>query len=226
MSSLRLLIVDDDPKLRSYMRRWLEEHSIRCEVAADADEATQRIAEGPEFDLILLDVMMPGRDGWKFLEDLRAGGDTTPVIFLTARQAVAERVKGLELGADDYVIKPFDFDELLARITVVAGRSRVLPVLQIDELTIDYHRRTVEVAKQPIELSAREFDFLQALAKRRGEVVSRRALLREVWSIDFDPGTNVVDVLVARLRRKLGKQASSVIQTVVGEGYRLKQDTT
>lgn len=218
----RVLVIDDDPKLRGYIRQGLEESGVACRTAASAEEAARELAESPgAFDLFLLDVMMPGRSGWEMLAELRAGGDQTPVIFLTARQGVEDRVRGLQLGADDYVIKPFELRELLARMEAVHRRRRPLSVLEVADLRIDLARRVVERGGERIEMSPREFDLLHALARAPGRVMSRAELLKEAWGIDFDPGTNLVDVQVARLRRKLHRAGPPVIHTVIGEGYRL-----
>ena len=218
---MKLLVVDDDPKLRGYMERGLSDSGIECATAGDADEAAVLLEERGPFDAILLDVMMPGRDGWEFLEELRRGGDETPVLFLTARHAVEERVKGLRLGADDYIIKPFELRELLARVEAVTRRRDAVPCLEVADLRIDRAHRVVERGGLRVETSPREFEVLQALAEARGGVLSRAELLRRVWGITFDPETNVVDVAVARLRRKLGPAGRARIETVVGRGYRL-----
>lgn len=218
---MRLLIVDDDAKFRRYIRLGLEESGIACETACDVAEALAATADGTgPFDVVLLDVMMPGRWGWEFLEKLRKRGDETPVIFVTARHSVDERVKGLQLGADDYIIKPFDFTELLARIEAVARRRRP-HALSLHGVEIDLDRRIVRRGARRVELSPREFALLQALAEAGGKVLPRAALLRTVWGIGFDPGTNVVEVLVARLRRKVDPDRRGVIETVAGQGYRL-----
>lgn len=222
---MRLLVVDDDPKFRGYMQRGLVDCGYECVTAADADEA-ERVLVGDEkmsFDLVLLDVMMPGRSGWELLQDLRRCGFTAPVIFLTARHAVEERVKGLRLGADDYIIKPFEFAELLARIEVVTRRGSALPVYEVAGLSVDVAHRTVEVDGLRVEVSPREFELLHALVEAGGRTLSRAELLDRVWGIGFDPETNVVDVLVARLRRKLGPRGRDVVETVVGKGYRIRQ---
>jgi len=215
---MRLLVVDDDPRLRDYLGRGLREAGHECETAADGAEARAAV-HGARFDLVLLDVMLPDEDGWTVLDDLRREGDDTPVIFVTARDAVAERVRGLEAGADDYLIKPFAFDELLARVTAVARRRQGAAMVR-GALKIDPIDRHAELDGKRIELSPREFDLLVALARADGRTLSRPDLLRSVWGIEFDPGTNTVDVHVGRLRRRLGS-AASCIQTVVGEGYRL-----
>jgi DNA-binding response OmpR family regulator len=224
MGRVKVLIVDDDSKLRETLGRGLEEQGATCHGAASADEADGLLREaslGP-FDVILLDVMMPGRSGWDLLRDLRARGDDTPVIFLTARHELEERVRGLELGADDYVLKPFEFRELTARVEAVLRRRSALPAMEVGELRVDLARHLIELAGSRVETSSREFDFLRTLAQKPGRTYTRKELLHEVWGIDFDPGTNVVDVLVARLRRKLERGGRPrLIETVIGEGYRL-----
>ncbi len=218
---MKLLVVDDDPKFRTYVRRGLEDSGIVCATAGDTAEARALLDEyGSEFDLILLDVMLPDRTGWDLLRDLRDEEITTPVIFLTARHSVEERVKGLQLGADDYVIKPFDFGELLARIEAVARRAQPGSIA-VGDLVIDPIERTVVRGGKKIETSPLEFDLVRRLAEAEGSVLSRADLLRDVWDIEFDPGTNVVEVSIARLRRKLEVCGPRVIQTVAGQGYRL-----
>jgi DNA-binding response OmpR family regulator len=222
---MRLLVVDDDPKFRSYISSGLKESGIECATAADPDEALLTLQqEGRAFDLILLDVMMPAKSGWDLLFDLREQGRETPVIFVTARDAVEERVKGLKLGADDYVIKPFAFSELLARIEAVIRRRQSLAPVEVFDLRLDLVRRQVTRGGRAIDLSPREFDLLLALVRASGKVLARSELLREVWNIDFDPGTNVVDVHIGRLRRKIDRIGSPLIHTVRGEGYRLSED--
>jgi len=203
---MRVLVVDDDPDFRSYVLAGLKRAGIDCEGAADgpsAKELLDRVGVEP-FDLILLDVKMPGQSGWDLLLEMRELGRETPVVFLSGMDSVAERVKGLRLGADDYIAKEFDFDELIARIGAVIRRRRTLAPIEYADLKLDLAKRTVWRGGHPIGLSPREFD-----------------LLREVWSMDTDPQTNVVDVHVARLRRKIDRAGVPLIQTVRGEGYRL-----
>lgn len=217
---MKLLVVDDDPKFRTYIRQGLEESGFECATAGDTAEALSTIrAEREGFDLILLDVMLPDRPGWELLRDLRGESIATPVIFLTARHSVDERVFGLRLGADDYIIKPFEFAELLARIEAVARRTK--SKINVGDLEIDVIDRTVVRGGRRIEVSPREFDLLRHLAEAKGEVRSRAELLHKVWQIDFDPGTNVVEVSILRLRRKLDVRGPRMVQTVVGQGYRL-----
>jgi two-component system OmpR family response regulator len=220
---MRVLVVDDDPDFRSFVLAGLRRVGIDCEGASDglmAKELLDRVGVEP-FDLILLDVKMPGQSGWDLLLELRELGRETPVIFLSGLDSVEERVKGLRLGADDYVPKEFDFDELVARIGAVIRRRRSLAPIEYADLKLDLAKRTAWRGGQQIVLSPREFDLLRTLVSRAGQVVSRTDLLREVWSLDIDPQTNVVDVHVARLRRKLDGHGVPLIQTVRGEGYRL-----
>ena len=222
MTPNRILIVDDDPKLQTYISRGLEESGMACVTASSAEEAGALLLSDKacaNFDLILLDVMMSGRDGWEFLDELRSRGLATPVIFVSARGSVEERVKGLRLGADDYIVKPFAFEELLARIDAVIRRRQSLPVLRRGDVIIDPVHRTVRLAGKPVDLSPKEYALLVALVESAGTTLSRAALLRKVWGIEFDPETNVVDVHIARLRRRLGPGHKDQIVTVKGEGY-------
>ncbi len=219
---MRLLVVDDDPKLRSYVCSGLEQSGITCESAADGQTALDLLKNDTKgFDLILLDIMMPAKSGWELLADMREQGRETPVIFVTARDSVEERIKGLKLGADDYVIKPFAFTELLARVEVVLRRRRALPPIEFADLRLDLSRRRVQRAGSDVDLSPREFDLLLALARADGKVLSRVDLLRDVWGIEGEPQTNLVDVHIGRLRRKVDAHGPSLIHTVRGEGYRL-----
>ena len=222
---MRLLVVDDDPKFRSYISTGLAESGIDSVTAGDPTAALEVLRNDKTgFDLILLDVMMPVKTGWELLVELRQEGRETPVIFVTARDTVEERIKGLKLGADDYVIKPFAFSELLARIEVAVRRRKALPPIEAFDLRLDLVRRQVTRGGKALELSPREFDLLLALVRAGGATLSRSDLLRNVWGIEFDPGTNVVDVHIGRLRRKLDKHGSALIHTVRGEGYRLGEE--
>ncbi len=220
---MRLLVVDDDPKFRAFVAAGLEQSGNQCETVPDGGAALERLAQATQagFDMILLDVMMPVKNGWEFLNEIRERGRETPVIFVTARDSVEERVKGLRLGADDYIIKPFAFEELLARIDSVVRRRKSLAPIELGDLRLDLAHRSVARAGHKVDLSPREFDLLRVLLTQPEKVFSRAELLLEVWGIDFDPGTNVVDVHVARLRRKLERTGAAVIQTSRGEGYRI-----
>jgi len=220
---VKVLVVDDDPKLRRLLCEGLAGCEIESEEAADGEAALELLkgSGAKRFDLLLLDVMMPGASGWDVLESLRGDDNNIPTIFLTARDAVEDRVRGLELGADDYIIKPFEFTELLARIDAVIRRRESVPVLVLGPLRIDLGKRSVTIEDQAFELSTKEFDLLLALAREKGKVVSRADLLKKVWGIEFDPETNMVDVFVARLRRRLQPHGARLIQTTRGEGYHL-----
>jgi two-component system copper resistance phosphate regulon response regulator CusR len=218
---VRILVVDDDPKLRSYVCAGLGESGLESEQAEDGLAAFELISAHPRsyYDLLLLDVMMPREDGWALLQRLRERGDDTPVIFLTARDAVDERVKGLSLGADDYIIKPFEFAELLARVDAVLRRHSTKPALRFGPVSLDLVARSVLVANKKYELPSKEFELLAELVRAGGSVVTRTELLSRVWKINFDPETNLVDVYIARLRRRLMPLGPELIRTQRGEGY-------
>jgi two-component system copper resistance phosphate regulon response regulator CusR len=222
---VRILVVDDDPKLRSYVCAGLSESGLESEQAEDGAAALELIGSHPRghYDLLLLDVMMPRENGWELLQRLRDRGDETPVIFLTARDAVDERVKGLSLGADDYIIKPFEFAELLARVDAVLRRHSTKPALRFGPVSLDLVERRVQLAGKRYELPSKEFDLLAELVRADGSVVSRTELLSRVWKINFDPETNLVDVYIARLRRRLMPLGSELIRTQRGEGYYLQE---
>lgn len=222
MSSL--LLVDDDPTLRTHVCAGLAARGMACEAAADAEEALERLRGKRPWDLVLLDVTLPGADGWSVLESLRAAGDETPVIFLTASHEPVDRVRGLRLGADDYVVKPFDFEELVARVEAVLRRRQPPEVYAVGEVRVDLSAKRAFRAERDLELSQREFGLLGALIRAEGRVLSRRELLAQVWGMDFDTGTNVVDVAVMRARKKLDQGGAHSIQTVVGEGYRVRAE--
>jgi len=223
---MRLLVVDDDPKLRSYVCAGLQESGIESTPAPDGESALEVLRNDPKgFDLILLDVMMPAKSGWELLNELRQEGRETPVIFVTARDSVEERVKGLRLGADDYVIKPFAFSELVARVETVIRRRNSLAPVEVGDLRLDLVRRQATRAGSPVELSPREFDLLLALARDEGHVLTRARLLHDVWGMEEDQVTNLVDVHIGRLRKKLDRFGPAMIHTVRGEGYKLSVPT-
>ena len=225
---MRILLVDDSPEVVDVLGTGLRSRGVEVEATSDAARAEACLTErgSGHFDLILLDVNLPGRSGWEFLAGLRQIGNEIPVIFLTGLGAVEEKVKGLGLGADDYVAKPVDLNELTARIHAVLRRRGSNSVLEIADLRLDVTHRRVERSGSKIDLTPREFDLLWALARARGRVVTRRDLLRDVWDVRFDPGTNVVDVHIGRLRRKLERHGKPLIQNVRGQGYRLELDTS
>lgn len=218
----RILIAEDEPRIASFLEKGLRAKGFTTIVAEDGQKAV-RIADSRDFDLMLLDLGLPKKDGYQVLEELRGRGDRLPVIILTARDDVRDKVAGLEGGADDYVTKPFRFEELLARVRVRL-RDRNLPasiddmVLRIGDIVVDLRSRRVAVGDRPIELSAREFTLAETFVRHPGQVLSREQLLNHVWGYDYDPGSNIVDVYVGYLRKKLG---SDKIETVRSMGYRL-----
>ncbi|HTI50785.1 MAG TPA: heavy metal response regulator transcription factor [Planctomycetaceae bacterium] len=218
---MRILIVEDEPKTSAYLAKGLGEHGFVVDVADRGDSGLQ-LAQTIEFDLVVLDVMLPGLMGWSVLSALRQSGRQTPVLFLTARDAVDDRVKGLELGADDYLVKPFAFSELLARVRSILrrGPGRQLEVLRIADLEMDLSRSRVLRAGERLELTPREFGLLSLLVRRTGEVLSRTLIAEQVWDMNFDSDTNVVDVHIRRLRSKVDDPfEKKLIHTVRGKGY-------
>jgi two-component system copper resistance phosphate regulon response regulator CusR len=221
---VKILVVEDAPKAAAYLKNGLSENGYVVDVCQRGDEAL-RLALTNAYDLIILDVMLPERSGWSVLADLRAAGGTTPVLFLTARDTVADRVKGLELGADDYLVKPFAFSELLARVRSVLRRGPGLrpDVVRVADLEVDLIRRQAARGGQRLDLTAKEFLLLSLLARRAGEVLSRAYIVGQVWTMNFDPGANVVDVHIRRLRAKVDDPCErKLIRTVRGMGYVLE----
>jgi two-component system, OmpR family, copper resistance phosphate regulon response regulator CusR len=221
---MKILIIEDEAKTAKFLKKGLSEAGYVIDVAADGVEGLH-IALEVDFDLIILDVMLPGRDGWKVLARLREAGRKALVLMLTARDAVPERVRGFELGADDYLVKPFAFSELLARVRSLLRRStpRSQETLRMADLEIDVLRHRATRAGQKIDLTAKEFVLLTLLARRAGEVLSRTLIAETVWDINFDSDTNVVDVNVRRLRSKVDDPFPvKLIHTVRGAGYVLE----
>ena len=224
MVTMRILVVEDEPKTSAYLRKGLSESGYIVDCAVDGEEGLH-LAQTSTYDMVILDVMLPRRDGWSVIAELRRAGKQTPVLFLTARDQVHDRVKGLELGADDYLVKPFAFSELLARMHSVLrrGPSRPMETLKLADLEIDFPRRRVTRASKRIELTAKEFDLLSLLARRAGEILSRTIIAEQVWDMNFDSDTNVVDVAVRRLRQKIDEPfAKKLVHTVRGVGYVLE----
>lgn len=222
---MRALLVDDDSDFRTFCRLALK--TIDCEVR-EAPDAIQGLdildAEGDgSFDVILLDLEMPGASGHDLLFDVREKGDALPVIILSGRSEVEQRVKALRGGADDFMVKPVDSDELLARIDAVVRRRNSLAPLDYGVLTFDLAHRRVKREGKACHLSPREYDLLLRLAKGGGETVKRDTLLEDVWDLGFDPGTNVLDVHIGRLRKKIDREGEPLIETIRGVGYRLKR---
>lgn len=219
---MRLLVVDDEPAAVNFLRRGLSEEGFSVDVATDAARAKAAV-EAQRYDLIVLDVMLPGEDGFALCRQWRAAGVQTPILFLTARDDVADRVRGLRLGGDDYLVKPFAFAELVARVHALLRRGAAAPVAEIaiGDLVIQPARRRVTRGGEPIALTARELQLLEYLARRPGEVVSRAELYEHVWEAGEGPDSNVVDVYVRYLRNKLGR-SPDLIRTVRGGGYVLE----
>jgi two-component system, OmpR family, copper resistance phosphate regulon response regulator CusR len=215
----RILIAEDEPRIASFLEKGLRANGFTTTVVADGREARSRAASG-EYDLMVLDIGLPGMDGFAVLRALRTAGSRLPVVVLTARDSVQDTVAGLEGGADDYVPKPFRFEELLARVRLrlAPDRAGEVTVLDAGGLTLDLRTRRAAVGDRTVDLSAREFALLETFLRHPGQVLAREQLLSSVWGYDFDPGSNVVDVYVRYLRRKVGADR---IQTVRGMGYRL-----
>jgi two-component system copper resistance phosphate regulon response regulator CusR len=223
---MRILLVEDEPKAGDYLRRGLTESGFVVDWVQNGTDGLHQ-AVNEDYDLIVLDVMLPGMDGWQVLQQLRKTHQT-PVLFLTARDEVEDRVKGLELGADDYLVKPFAFTELMARVRTLLrrGSHREPELLKIADLEIDVLRRRVTRAATRIDLTVKEFLLLHMLAKRPGEVLSRSMIASQVWDMNFDSDTNVVEVAVRRLRVKIDEPfAAKLIHTVRGMGYVLEERT-
>jgi len=223
---MRLLVVEDEPKTAAYLKKGLGESGFTVQLAQDGDQGLFMAME-QVFDLIILDVMLPRRSGWSLLETLRQNGQATPVLFLTARDSVPDRVKGLELGADDYLVKPFAFSELLARVRTLLRRPLLRPLdgLAVADLELDPLRGDARRQGELLGLTRQEFLLLSLLVRRRGEVLSRSFIAEQVWGMNFDTETNAVDVAVRRLRRKVDDPfEQKLIHTVRGLGYRLDVD--
>lgn len=226
---MRLLLVEDQTMAADYIAKGLRENDFVIDVAHDGVDGLHFLLTN-DYDLAILDVMLPGMNGWKILELARQAGKMTPVMFLTARDDVEDRVCGLELGAEDYLIKPFSFSELLARVRVIMRRgaphaaSSEEAVLQISDLQLDFLKHRASRNGKRIELTQKEFLLLSLLMRRRGEVLSRTVLAEQVWDMNFDPETNVIDVAVRRLRSKIDDGYEvKLLHTIRGAGYVLEE---
>lgn len=222
---MRILIVEDERKAAEYLHRGLTESGFVVDVAYDGDDGLHLAVES-SYDIVVLDIGLPRRDGWSVLASLRRAGRQTPVLFLTARDDVSDRVRGLEAGADDYLVKPFAFSELLARIRSILrrGPTRLPDVLTAGDLEIDVTRHRATRSGQRLDLTPKEFALLALLLRRRGEVLSRTIISELVWEMHFDSDTNVVDVAIRRLRAKVDDAfPTKLIRTVRGVGYVLDQ---
>ncbi|PAU51834.1 heavy metal response regulator transcription factor [Pseudomonas indica] len=222
---MKLLIVEDEPNIGRYLRQGLGEAGYAVDWVNDGLEGEQLALSG-DYDLLLLDVMLPGRDGWQIVRKLREKDRSTPVLFLTARDSVEDRVHGLESGADDYLVKPFAFAELLARVRSLLRRGTVSPQetrLAIADLELDLLRRRVQRDGQRIDLTAKEFSLLELLMRRQGEVLPKSLIASQVWDMNFDSDTNVIEVAIRRLRAKVDDNyPRKLIHTVRGMGYVLE----
>ena len=224
---MRILVVEDERKVAAFIRQGLLEEGHAVEVAADGAEALRALDDEPPYDLVVLDVMLPKRDGFDVLRTLRARGVATPVLLLTARDAVADKVTGLDLGADDYLAKPFAFEEFLARVRALLrrGRGRAEPVLRVADLCLDPATRVVTRGRRRITLTAREYALLEYFMRSAGRVLTRPMLTQHVWGLDFDPESNIVDVYVGYLRRKIDADGEPrLLHTVRGAGYTLSAE--
>lgn len=220
---MRVLVVEDDAGISQFLSQGLTEAGYAVEVAADGQEGLD-FATMADYDAIVLDVLLPTIDGLNLLRQLRASGCQTPVLLLTARDSVQDRVLGLDAGADDYLVKPFDFTELLARLRALLRRPplQVEPVLRVDDLEMNTAERSVKRGDRSIELSPREFSLLEYLMRHPDRVLSRTQIAQHVWSFDFYGDFKVIDVYIGYLRRKLDRDAPhSLIQTIRGVGYRM-----
>jgi len=225
---VKILIVEDEPKTGDYLRQGLAEAGFVVDLARDGLDGLHLAMTG-DHDLLVLDVMLPGLDGWSILQSVRRAGAEMPVLFLTARDAVEDRVRGLELGADDYLVKPFAFSEFLARVRTLLrrGKSKEPEVLKAADLELDLLRRRVTRAGTRIDLTAKEFALLELLLRRQGEVLPRSLIASQVWDMNFDSDTNVIEVAVRRLRAKVDDPFEpKLIRTVRGMGYVLEVDET
>jgi len=226
---VKILIVEDEPKTGEYIRQGLSEAGFVIELVQNGSDGLHRALQY-EYDLVILDVMLPGLDGWQVLQSIRKHGLQMPVLFLTARDQVEDRVKGLEMGADDYLVKPFSFAELLARVRTVLRRGRGsvdAKILNVADLELDLLRRRATRSGRRIDLTAKEFGLLELLMRRHGEVLPRSLIASQVWDMNFDSDTNVVEVAMRRLRSKVDDAfTQKLIHTVRGMGYVLEEKNT
>lgn len=222
---VKILIIEDEPKTGEYLRQGLKEASFTVDLAQSGPDGLHLALEN-ELDLIILDVMLPGMDGWSVLRNLRQQGNLVPVLFLTAKDHVDDRIRGLELGADDYLVKPFSFAELLARVRTILRRGRSgteTTSLKVADLELDLLRRRVSRAGKRIDLTSKEFGLLELLMRRQSEVLPRSLIASQVWDMNFDSDTNVIEVAVRRLRSKIDDDFSpKLLHTVRGMGYVLE----
>lgn len=221
---MKILVIEDDPTVGSYVKRGLEEHRWGVDLVTDGEEGERR-ADSEAYDLVILDMRLPGKSGLAVLHSLRARGFERPVLVLTAQDAVDAKVETLRAGADDYVTKPFAFEELLARVEALARRPRAIasPVLKMADLMVDQATREVHRGGERIELTPKEYAVLEYLMRHAGRVMSRTLITEYAWGYHFDPGTNIVDVVINHLRKKVDVQSDrKLISTVRGVGYMIR----
>ncbi len=222
---MKILIIEDEPKTGDYLKQGLVEAGFVVDLARNGVDGLH-FGMTEAYDLAILDVMLPGIDGWQVLQGIRRSGKELPILFLTARDSVDDRVKGLELGADDYLVKPFAFSELLARVRTLlrrGGKSTEPAVFQAADLELDVLRRRVQRAGKKIDLTSKEFSLLELLLRRQGEVLPRSLIASQIWDMNFDSDTNVIDVAIRRLRSKVDDDFDpTLIKTVRGVGYVLE----
>ncbi|MGH7317888.1 MAG: response regulator [Candidatus Rokuibacteriota bacterium] len=224
---MRILVVEDERKVAAFVRQGLVEEGHAVEVVGDGAAALDAVADGPAYDLVVLDVMLPKRDGFTVLKTIRDWHVETPVLLLTARDGVADKVAGLDLGADDYLVKPFAFEELLARVRALLrrGRSGAEPLLRMGDLCLDPATRVVTRGGRRVSLTSREYALLEYFLRNTGRVLTRPMITQHVWGMDFDPESNIIDVYVGYLRRKIdGPGEPRLLQTVRGAGYMLSAE--
>jgi two-component system copper resistance phosphate regulon response regulator CusR len=218
---MRILLVEDEPDAARMLAKGLREQTFAVDIAADGESALEQ-AELNDYDLVILDVLLPGKDGFEVCREMRAAGSATPILMLTARDAVEDRIEGLDTGADDYLTKPFNFHEMLARVRALLRRGPALrpELISIADLDIDARARQVARAGQTVELTAKEYALLEYLARRANEVVTRAEIAEHVWDESFDSFSILIEVYIQRLRRKLDDGRSlKLIRTRRGEGY-------
>ena len=218
---MKILVIEDDPTVGQYVKRGLEEQRWGVDLVTDGEEGERRAA-AEQYDLVVLDMRLPGRSGMEVLRNIRGRGFERPVLVLTAQDAVDAKVEAFRAGADDYVTKPFAFEELLARVEALSRRTPTMSaaVLKVADLSLDKNTRTVTRASEAIELTPKEYTVLEYLMRHSGRVMSRTLITEYAWGYHFDPGTNIVDVVINHLRKKIDStQAVKLIHTVRGVGY-------
>jgi len=223
---MKVLVIEDDPTVGNFVRRGLEEQRWGVQLVADGEEG-ERLATSDAYDVVILDMRLPGKSGMDVLNSLRARGFERPVLVLTAQDAVDAKVNALRAGADDYVTKPFAFEELLARVEALSRRPRILvsPALKVADLELHLDTREVTRAGSPIELTPKEYTVLEYLMRHAGRVMSRTLITEYAWGYHFDPGTNIVDVVINHLRKKIDASASQkLIHTIRGVGYVIRAE--